>query len=249
MPSCLSPLWKMCWQMCNHRRSKSGESASTRCRRPRTACCRFLVPLRCSWRSVAFQTPTEPPQRHSRPGREQFDATRQRRRTGGDGSDNRKNEVDASFGQAECQESTGNLTASGTDVPFGRHGCSLAHDERRRWACSGSVHAFVGLVILPALAFSPVALGVSGTARRLWCGSWCSSPFGFLALSVKFSAGCSAPLARISRVGLVALSPGEALTRLLGLPLRTLPSCSSVRRLLVVSCRSSSCATSPSLGR
>ena len=32
----------------------------------------------------------------------------------------------------------------------------------RWWACSGSVHAFVGLVILPALAFSPVALG------RLW---------------------------------------------------------------------------------
>ena len=87
----------------------------------------------------------------------------------------------------------------------------------RWWACSGSVHAFVGLVILPALAFSPVALGVSGTARRLWRGSWYSSPFGFLALSVEFSAGCSAPLARTSQVGLVALSPGEALTRLLGL--------------------------------
>ena len=86
----------------------------------------------------------------------------------------------------------------------------------RRWACSGSVHAFVGLVILPALAFSPVALGVSGTARRLWRGPWYSSPFGFLALSVEFYAGCSAPLARTSQVGLVALSPGGALTRLLG---------------------------------
>ena len=83
----------------------------------------------------------------------------------------------------------------------------------RWWACSGSVHAFVGLVILPALAFSPVALGVSGTARRLWRGP----QFGFLALSVEFYAGCSAPLARTSQVGLVALSPGEALTRLLGL--------------------------------
>ena len=72
-----------------------------------------------------------------------------------------------------------------------------------------------GLVILPALAFSPVALGVTGTARRLWCGSWCRSLFGFLAFSVEFFAGCSAPLARTSRVGLVALSPGEALTRLL----------------------------------
>ena len=32
----------------------------------------------------------------------------------------------------------------------------------RWWACPGSVHAFEGLVVLPALAFSPVALGVSG---------------------------------------------------------------------------------------
>ena len=86
----------------------------------------------------------------------------------------------------------------------------------RWWACSGSVHAFVGLVILPALAFPPVALGVSGTARRHWRGPWYSSPLGFLALSVEFYAGCSAPLARTSQVGLVALSPGEALTRLLG---------------------------------
>ena len=31
------------WQRSNHRRSTSGESASTRCRRPRTACRRFLV--------------------------------------------------------------------------------------------------------------------------------------------------------------------------------------------------------------
>ena len=87
----------------------------------------------------------------------------------------------------------------------------------RWWACSGSVHAFVGLVILPALAFPPVALGVSGIARRHWRGPWYSSPFGFLALSVEFYAGCSAPLARTSQVGLVALSPGEALTRLPGL--------------------------------
>ena len=87
----------------------------------------------------------------------------------------------------------------------------------RWWACSGSVHAFEGLVVLPALAFPPVASGVSGFARRHWRGPWCSFPFGFLALSVEFYTGCSAPLARTSQVGLVALSPGEALTRLLGL--------------------------------
>ena len=87
----------------------------------------------------------------------------------------------------------------------------------RWWACSGSVHAFVGLVTLPAFAFSPVVSGVSGTARRLWRGPWYSPPFGSLALSVEFYAGCSAPLARTSQVGLVAFSPGEALTRLLGL--------------------------------
>ena len=87
----------------------------------------------------------------------------------------------------------------------------------RWWACSGSVHAFVGLVILPALALSPVALGVSGTAQRHWRGLWYSSPLGFLVLSVEFCAGCSAPLARTSQVGFVALSPGETLTRLLTL--------------------------------
>ena len=41
--------------MCNHRRSTSGESASTCCRIPRTACCRFLVSLRRNWYSVATQ--------------------------------------------------------------------------------------------------------------------------------------------------------------------------------------------------
>ena len=79
------------------------------------------------------------------------------------------------------------------------------------------MHAFEGHVVLPALAVPPVALGVSGFARRHWRGPWCSFLFGFLALSVEFYAGCSAPLARTSQVGLVALSPGEALTQLLGL--------------------------------
>ena len=75
----------------------------------------------------------------------------------------------------------------------------------------------MGLVILPALAFPPVALGVSGIARRHWRAPWFSSPLGFLALSVEFYPGCLAPLACISQAGLVALLPGEALTRMLGL--------------------------------
>ena len=91
----------------------------------------------------------------------------------------------------------------------------------RRWACSGSVHAFVGLVMWVLSSCRP-------SRSLLWL--WASlalrdgfgavpgtvSPFGFLALSVEFYTGCSAPLARTSQVGLVALSSGEALTRLLG---------------------------------
>ena len=105
----------------------------------------------------------------------------------------------------------------------------------RWWACSGSVPALVDLVILSALAFSPMALGVSGTARRLWRGPWHSSPFGFLALSVEST--------RVARL------LWHALPRLVWWPSHlakrshgcwaccswTSPSCSSVRRLLVVS--------------
>ena len=70
----------------------------------------------------------------------QFDAARRRRRTSGEGSDNRKNEVDASFGQTDCLESTGHQTARCTDVPSRRHGCSLAHDKGRwhSWQASTS---------------------------------------------------------------------------------------------------------------
>ena len=80
-------------------------------------------------------------------------------------------------------------------------------------------------------SFSSVALGVSGTARRLWCGSWCSSPFGFLVLSVEFSAGCSAPLARTSGLAGGPLTWRSAHT-VAGPAAPDLTSCSSVRRLL-----------------
>ena len=45
---------------------------------------------------------------------------------------------------------------------------------------------------------------------------FCVERTSFANLSVEFHAGCSAPLARTSQVGLVALSPGEALTTVAG---------------------------------
>ena len=57
-------------------------------------------------------------------------AALQRPRTSSKGSDNCKNEVDASFGQADCHESTGHQTANCTDVPSGRHCCNRSH---HRW--------------------------------------------------------------------------------------------------------------------
>ena len=43
------------WLKSNHRRSTSGEKALMHCKRPGTACCQFLVSLRCRWFSVAIQ--------------------------------------------------------------------------------------------------------------------------------------------------------------------------------------------------
>ena len=119
----------------------------------------------------------------------------------------------------------------------------------RWWACSGSVHAFVGLVTLPALALPPVALGVSGTARRHWCGTG--------------TAPRSASLRSLWSSTRVDRLLWQAFPRLVWWPSHmakrshgcwaccswTSSSCSSVRRLLVVSRRSSLRATSPSLGR
>ena len=51
--------------------------------------------------------------------REQFASTRQRRWTGGQSSDNSENEINAQLRQAQCQESAGHQTASGTNFPPG----------------------------------------------------------------------------------------------------------------------------------
>ena len=57
--------------------------------------------------------------------------TRQRRWTGGESPDNREKEMNGALRQAESQGSAGHLTTSGTNVPPRRHGCSVAHDEKR----------------------------------------------------------------------------------------------------------------------
>ena len=75
-----------------------------------------------------------------------------RRRTGSgsEGSDNRKNEVDASFGQVECKESIGHQTASGTDVPSRRRGGIPGMRAHHRWRpgiCTGAVRGNFWIVI------------------------------------------------------------------------------------------------------